>query len=220
MNTKIANFIALELGILIAIMAWLAFSNLSRVKQRPVAEKPERTASSFATVTPVLKSRSQRLSAADYRVDHAEAQQEGEEQAPPVQQYEQEIAAEPDASSELVDANVIGTSPSYAAVVQEAVLYPPDCLVPPITEIVAYPQPNEIIVFSNSRSFGCRHRATPRFGGTRTMVAPRRPDEGRRLGEGKPHVRAGGVVSPRNPRPRSFRPSQVSSPHLRSLASK
>lgn len=178
MNTKVANVIAIELGILIAILAWLAFTNLFRVQHRPVAEKPARAASSFATVTPVLKSNGQRLSAADYRVDPAEAQREDEEQAPPVQQYEQEIATEPDASSELVDANVIGTSPSYAEVVQEAVSYPPDCLVPPITEIVAYPRPNEIIVLSNVRSFGCRHRATPRIIGTRTTVAPRHPDVG------------------------------------------
>ena len=71
MNSKIANVIALELGILIAIMAWLALSRLPSVRQPAVAEEQERAAGSFATVTPVLRSRNRPLYAADYRADPA-----------------------------------------------------------------------------------------------------------------------------------------------------
>ena len=51
MNTKVGNVIVVELGILIVILAWMAFSNLSRVKQPMPAEEQEPADSSFATVT-------------------------------------------------------------------------------------------------------------------------------------------------------------------------
>lgn len=197
MNIKVANLIALELGILIAIMAWLAFSNRPSVKQHPVAEEQERPAGSFATVTPVLKPRNQPLYAVDYRADRAGGQLEAEEQARTVREYDQEIATEPSASSDLADDAITASSPSYAGVDQGPVVYPPDCLVLPLTQIVACPQPNEIIVFSNTRSFGRRHRSTPRVSGAGTMVAHRRS------GRGEPQARGGSRVSPRNTHARS-----------------
>jgi hypothetical protein len=197
MNSKIANLIALELGILIAIMAWLAFSSHSSVKQHRGAEEQERPAGSFATVAPVLRSRNQPLYAADYRADPAGGQMEDEEQTQTLRQYDQGIATEPSASSDPAGDVITGSSPYYAGVGQEPVAYAPDCFVSPLDQIVECPQPNEIIVFSNVRFFGHRHRPTARFDGQRMMVAQRR------LGGGEPHARGGGLVSPRNTHPRS-----------------
>ena len=206
MNTRVANVIALELGILIAILAWLAFSNLSNVKQYAVAQSQERTAGAFATVAPVSKSRSQSLYAADYRAGRQPGQLEDGEQAPAVQEYDQEIAAEPYASSDLADGGVTESSPYYSGVDQEPVVTSPDCLFSPFDQIVVYPQPNEIILFSNARSFGRRHQSPARFTGARMMVAHRRP------GGGESHARGSGSVTRRNtgvrslPQRQGFRP--------------
>ena len=201
MNTKIANLIVLELGILIAILAWLAFSNRSSVKPHPVAEEQERTAGSFATLTPELKARNQRLYAADNRAER-EAGQQGEEQAQTVREYDQEIATSPYASSDLYDDVTTGSSPYYAGVAQGPVVYPPDYFVSPLDQIVACPQPTEIIVFSNARSFGRRHLSTARFGGARMMAVHRPPGGAEFRAPGR------GLVSRRTSNPRSFRPSR------------
>lgn len=213
MNPKVANLIALELGILIAVLAWLAFSNHSSVKQYPVAEEQERTAGSFATVTPVLKARNQPLYAVDYRADRAGPQQKDAEQAPTVQEYYQEIATEPNASSDLADGVANESSPYYAGV-DQPVVYPPDCLVSPVNQIVEYVQPNEIIVFSNARSFGRRNRSRTRCGGARMMVAQRRP------GGGALRPRGGGLVARRNTNARPSRPTQGIQHPLKPLARK
>ncbi len=202
MNPKIANLIALELGILIAILTWLAISNRTGVNPRPATEEQARDAGSFATVTPVIKSRQQRLHGADYLADRADEQLQNEEQAPVVQQYDQELATAPFSSSDINDGVVNESPPYYAGVDQEPVIYPPDGLVSPINQIVEYVQPNEIIILSNTRSFGRRSHSRARSGGARMMVAQRRP------GLRAPRPRAGGLVLPRNTNARPSRPTQ------------
>ncbi|MBA3832698.1 MAG: hypothetical protein H0X34_12560 [Chthoniobacterales bacterium] len=201
MNPKVANIIALELGILIAILAWLAFSNHYSVKPRPVAEEQLRTAGSFATIAPVLKARNQRLHAADYLADRAGELLGNEEQAPVVQQYDQELATAPSSSSDPNGGVVNESLPYYAGADQEPVAYPPDYLASPVNQIAEYVQPNEIIIFSNARTFGRRNQSTARLGGGRMMVAQRRPRVR------APHSRGGGLVAPRNSNARPSRPT-------------
>ncbi len=198
MSTKIANLIALELGILIAILAWLAFSNVPSVKRHTVTGDQERAAGSFATITPVLHAGNQRPRAADYLAG-ASAQQTDEQQGAAAQQYDQEVAAEPDANSGPDDGVTTGDAPYYAGVDQEPLAYAPDGLVSPFDPIVGYTQPAQIIVYSNPRSFARRLRSTPRFGGGRMMVA-QRPAVGRDFRA------AGGGFAPR--RSVSVRPSR------------
>jgi hypothetical protein len=199
MNTKTANLIALELGILIAILAWLAFSNVSSVKRHMVTGDQERAAGSFATITPVLNAGNQRPRAADYLADRAGEQQADEQQGATAQQYDQEVAAEPYANAGLNDGVITGSSPYYAGVAQEPLAYPPDCLVSPLDQIVSYAQPTQVIIFSNTRSFARRPRSTPRFGGGRMMVAQRPPG-------GRDFRATGGGFAPR--RSVSARPSR------------
>ena len=209
MNPKVANLIALELGILIAILAWLAFSNLSSLKQYPLAENQERTAGSFATVSPALKARNYQRYAADYRADRGREQQQDQEPAPTVRQYDQQIATSPYANSNLDDNAITYSSPSYAGVYEEPLPYPPDQFYSPYDQIVEYPQPNEIIVISNLRFFERRLRSPARFSGAR-MIVPHRRTGGRET-----HARGGGLVSHggglvprRNVHGRSIPPSQ------------
>lgn len=165
MSSKIANVLVVELGILIAILAWLAFSRLPSGKQPAMTEKPGQIAGSFATVTPALK-QGRHPSAVDYRADVAEQPQK-EEQAPAAQQFDQQIAAAqqydqgiatvPSADSDLYNDAIAEGSPAYAEVYPEPVVYPSDYLVPPPVQFVAYTQPAQIVIFSNARP-KCRQR--------------------------------------------------------------
>jgi hypothetical protein len=174
MNSKVANLIALELGVLIAIMAWLAFSNLRSVKSQPIAQEPERTVDSFATVAPVIKSTNRRP-VVDYRADLPAEPQQEEPSAQTVQEYDQAVATEPYPSSSLDDGYIAETSPYYDVVDPEPLLTLPDCLLSPVDQFVVYPQSTAFIIVSNSPSFGRRPRSPARPGGAPTMVAHRRP---------------------------------------------
>lgn len=202
MNSKVANVIALELGILIAIMAWLLFSNLRSVKPRPIAQEPERAGDSFATVAPVLKSTNRRRPVVDYRADLPAEPQQEEQPAQTVQEYDQAIASEPYTSSSLDDGYIAETSPYYDVVDPEPLLTSPDCLLSPVDQFVVYPQSTALIIVSNSRSFGRRPRSPARPGGAGTMVAHRRPPTVE-----QPHVRGGRVASRQNTHVQSSRPS-------------
>ena len=112
MSSKVANLIALELGVLIAIMAWLAFSNLRSVQSPPLAQPPTRLVDSFATVAPA---RQPRLPApVDYHADLTPEPQP--EEAPPqvMQEDEQEVATEPYIDTSLDAGYINQTAPYYA----------------------------------------------------------------------------------------------------------
>lgn len=198
MNSKVANLIAVELGILIAIMAWLAFSNL---RPSPSIEEPDRTVGSFATVGPVLRSTNHRRPPVDYRADLPAGQLQVEEPAQVVQGYDQAEAA-PYGSAGLQGGVFSESEPYYAEVgpLPEPVL--DDCLYSPLDQY-AYSQPSTIIVLSNSRSSVNRPRFRPRSG--RMMVAHRRPMPG------QPHVRGSRIA----PRPRTPVQSSRPNPRLR-----
>ena len=55
MSTKVANVIAIELGILIALLVWLAIARIPSVHSVPRTPERARTAGSFATVAPVSR---------------------------------------------------------------------------------------------------------------------------------------------------------------------
>ena len=156
MSSKIASLIALELGVLIVIMGWLAFSNLSGIKQNSAAPAPARSRDSFATVTPVLTAAIQPRYVVDDRAKQ-DGQQEDEEQPATAQQDDQAAETEPYAGSALEEGIVTGPAPSDVGIYPEPVPEEPYCLVPPVGQIVTYSEPVEIIVFSDHRPFRRRH---------------------------------------------------------------
>ena len=214
MNTKVANVIAVELGILIVILAWLAFSNFSRVKQPTLAEEQEPTDSSFATVTSLPRPVNPQLSAADYFTDQQRQQLAAQRQAQTLQyetmQYDQQLAPAPDTNGYADDSATTGTSPYYAGV------YPPpeaspDSFAWPYDPVLGYPPTSEIIVISNGQAFV--RRVAPRFARPRMRVVHRRPPGGGGAQFQAPgrafdlHPRGGGVIPRRTANARSFRPS-------------
>src|SRR5262249_23815403 len=104
MNTKIAKIIAFELGVLIAILTWMAFSGATGEKPAGLQDLQDTNESSFATLAPVLKPKKLHLRALDYSVEADAAPEEEVEPAQPVQTYQpvqtvqaydQQYAAEP-----------------------------------------------------------------------------------------------------------------------------
>ncbi len=232
MSSKIANLIALELGVLIVIVGWLAFSNLSSVKQKSVAPMPARTSDSFAAGTPVLKAASQPRYVVDYRANQA-GQQEDEEQPATAQQDDQAAETQAYAGSDLDGGVVTAPSPSDIGIYPEPVLAEPCYFVPPVDQIVAYSQPVEIVVFSNPRPFRRRHRPTDHCDDERTLVAnpPPLPVGGRPAGArmtlthqppngGGLHTPVGGLGPTRNPGTRSVRQGKASQASAESLVAK
>ena len=214
MNTKVSNIIAVELGIVIVILAWLAFSNFFRIKQPTPAEEQKPADRSFATMTSFPRSANPGYSAADYFTDQQRQQLAAQRQVQTLQyrtmQYDQQLAPAPDANGYGDDSATTGTSPYYADV------YPPpeaspDSFAWPYDPVLEYPPTSEIIVISNGQAFV--RRLAPRFARPRMMVVHRRPPGGR-AAQFQPrnhafnlHPRGGGVIPRRTVSPRSFRPS-------------
>ena len=212
MNLKVANLIAVEFGILIGLMSWLVYSRFPSTEPRTAAEMQQSPAEP-ATVASVSDPRKQRPHTVDYRAHREQAQPVADEQpdeqaAPTAQEYEQEIAPQPYASSGREDGSVAANSPSYAEADQEPAVAQSDDLTSPQTvayaqptQIVVYSQPAQIVVFSNPRRFANRRRSTPRPG---ALMSPnhRRPD---RVG---PHPSEDGIVPRWNPNAPSSRPIQ------------
>lgn len=199
MNLKVANLIAVELGILIGLMSWLVYSNFPSTEPRTAAEMPESRVTPFTTVSTVFERRNKRPYTVDYETNHERAQPVDEEAAPTAQEYDQEITTQPYTSSGLGNGYVAADSPSYAEVDQEPAVAQPDYV--PSPQIVVYAQPAQIVVFSNPRRFANRFRSTLPPGAL-NMITHRRPG---RVG---PHPGGNGIVPRRNPNAPSGRPAQ------------
>ena len=215
MNTKVGNVIVVELGILIVILAWMAFSNLSRVKRPMPAEEQEPADSSFATVTSFPRPVNPRYFTADYFTTRQRRQLAAHQQAQTLQyetmQYDQQLAPAPDTSGEDYDSVTTETSPYDTGVYPEPVTSP-DSFAWPYDPVLGYPPTSEIFVISNAQAFA--RRQTPRFARPRmTMVHRRPPPRGGGAQFRAPgrafdlHPRGGSVIPPRTANPRAFRPS-------------
>jgi hypothetical protein len=176
MNLKVANLIAVELGILIGLMSWLVYSRFPSPEPRTAAEIQENTVAPVATVASVSEPENQRPDTADYRADRERAQPFAEQPALTSRRSAQEtVAPQPYASSGLENGLIAVDSPSYAEADQEAAVGSPEYVVSPQT--VVYAQPAQIVVFSNPRRFANRCRSTPRHGAF-NPIAHQCPDRG------------------------------------------
>jgi hypothetical protein len=201
MNTTIAKVIAFELGLLIAILTWMAVTDFPKNPPNHAANSAARTKHAFATVSPVLKANEPRLEPVDYPAEEEPADLE-DQPIRTVETYAEEAGAEPYADSGYGDYAVPADPRNYIGDYPEPVLYEPDCYTTPFFPSGYYQQPAQIIIVSNSRSFGRRHhlRAGPRGGGGgRPMITHRSP---RRIAS-RPRPNQGGFDSQRNVPPRS-----------------
>lgn len=205
MNLKVANLVAIQFGVFIGMMAWLAYSHFESAKPPRVAgESRMGPVNSVAPVPPVepvgpvADPEGQRPVPADFRADPDRARPVTEPPVPVVhhqyspeavqqytalaaQQYYQQIAPRRYTSSG-VDNRPLAAAPSYAKVEQEPAVVPTEYEDAPQTvaydepaQIVAYAQPYGFVAYSNGRSFGRRCRPTRRHG-VLTPVTPRSHD--------------------------------------------
>jgi hypothetical protein len=214
MNTKVSNIIVVELGIVIVLLAWLAFSNFYRIKQSTLAEEQEPADNSFATMTSFPRSAPPGYSAADYFTHQQRQRLAAQRQVQTLQyetmQYDQQPVSAPDANGYADDSVTAGTSPYYNDV------YPSpeasaDSFAWPYDPVLEYPPTSQIIVISNGQAFV--RRVAPRFARPPMRVVHRRPPGGGRAqfrAPGRPfnvHPRGGSVIPRRTANPRSFGPS-------------
>ena len=180
MSTKVANVIAVELGILIALLAWLAIARVPSVRPIPRTQTPARTDESFGTVAPVLRSGPRNLYARNDGVDHhvLGAPTPEEEAAP-----EYVVATQPYSGADYPQGYLYEPSPDYLSDQPEPVL-PPDYYLEPSADFVEFVQPAQVVVFSNNRSFGRSNRSPFRSNGARSMMGRQRPGGGRMLPRG------------------------------------
>jgi hypothetical protein len=205
MNLKIANLVAIQFGIFVGMMAWLAYSHFESGKPPRVAEEsrrgPVNSVAPLAPVAPMADPEGQPPGPEDYRADPDRAQPVTEPPVPVVhyqyspeavqqytalaaQQYYQQIAPRRYATSAVENRPVVA-APSYAKVEQEPAVVPTDYEDAPQTvaydepeQIVAYAQPYPFFAYSNARSIR-RHCRPTRRHGVLTPVTPRRHDRGR-----------------------------------------
>lgn len=215
MNSRVANVIAVELGLLIAVLVWLALSRLPSVPVHLATGDQARTEGSVATLAPLLKPRSQNLYADG--TGRGGSIQAAEELMPAAPEYVQELAPEPYAGSDYAQDFVAEASPSYAAIEPVPVLSSPECYAAPIGQIVTFVQPRPIVVFSSSRLIRRPNRSSTRFGGGRANAGHQRPGDGglpmRGGGLTPRHNPNGGLASGQNASARLGRQNQALKPH-------
>jgi hypothetical protein len=202
MNLKIANLVAIQFGIFVGMVAWLAYSHFESAKPPRVAEESRKhPVNSVAPVAPMADHEGQRPDPEDYRADPDRAQPVTEPPVPVVhhqyspeaveqytalaaQQYYQQIAPRRIASS-AVESRPILAVPAYVKVEQEPAAVPVEYEDAPQTvaydepaQIAAYAQPYPFFAYSSARSFGRRCRPAPRHG-VLAPVTPRAHDRRR-----------------------------------------
>ena len=211
MSAKMANVIAAELAILIAVLVWLGISRVPSVQLHPPVEARARTDDAFAASAPLPKTRSQDLEATNDDASGETSTEAFEEQAQTAPEYVQEPVAEPYTSPAYGEELVAESEPYYAAAYQEPVVSSLDYYVaPPVQQIVEFVQP--IIVVSNPRSCERPHpRATPSCDPPLT-VGHQIPGKGTVLTQGgglPPRQNTGSGLAPRQPANGGLVPRQI-----------
>ena len=156
MNTTIAKVIAFELGVLIAILVWLAvagFPGTKPVQTMAAAQQPP--SESFANVAPVYHPKPQQFYTAD-TVDYPQANYQENDTTPAqaVQTYNQPVATAPSAITFPEDYQGTEAAPNTIGTFPEPVLYSPYDW--PYDPYFGYAQPAQVIILSNGRT--CFHR--------------------------------------------------------------
>jgi hypothetical protein len=184
MNPKIANLIAIELGILIGLVSWLTYSRFPSAEPRTSAEMRESSVAPVTAAAPGFQPRSQRPYAVDYSADRERAQPADEQPAQWEQSYYQSIAPQRYARSAVATDSIAVDSPSYAETYQEPAAVSSDDLATPQTVVYSQPiqtivyQPIQVVGFSNPRRFVNRCRSTPPLNGVPATITHPCPDRG------------------------------------------
>jgi hypothetical protein len=184
-TTTISKVIAFELGLLIAVLTWIAFAGVPGMKPRAVAEAEEPADRSFANVSPIYQPpQPRRRAPVNYPADDLQvAQTPAQYPVATVQTYDPGLAAGSygdtvDGSGQLsygydqpgVEGYIVNQDPADSVgIFPEPVFDSPYCYYSPY----GYSQPLQIVVLNSNRTFVPRNRMARRGFG-RGMMTPRR----------------------------------------------
>jgi hypothetical protein len=198
--TKIANVIAVELAILIALISWLVFSD-PFTERRASADMPESAAEPVTTSPRLPEARPQYLAMIDSNPDRGRVPPREPQPIAVPQPYAQAIPPQPYANPAYQNGVLAAETPSYEEAGQESEVVPSDYATSTDTlayaepaPIVYYPVPYQVVVFSNANHFRHRHRPAFHSGAFPTHF-PRRPNPG------PFHPNRSGMVNPWNAHP-------------------
>jgi hypothetical protein len=214
--TTISKVIAFELGLLIAVLTWIAFAGIPGVKPRAVAEAEEPADTSFANVSPIYQpTQPRRRAPVNYPADDLQVAQTGAQyRVATVQTYDPGLTAggygdTVNGSGQLsygydqpgVEGYIVNQDPADSiGIFPEPVLDSPYCYYSPY----GYSQPVQIVVLNNNRVFVPRNRIARRGFAWGMPSAPRRnpratpPMQGGRIATRPAPVATGPNVRPRS----------------------
>ena len=183
MNLRVANLIAVELAIMIAILFYLVFFRSPSAERRISPEIAESSAEPATTLAQLSEVRSERQATLDPSPNRPHLRpQEQQPIAVPPPQYVQQVAPQSYANPVYANAAVPAEAPAYSESYEEPAAAPPDYATSDDSiayaepaPVLLYPAPYQIIVFSNPRRFANRHRF---HSGAFTTNFPRRADSG------------------------------------------
>ena len=219
--TTISKVIAFELGLLIAVLTWIAFAGIPGMKPRPVAEAeaPDPADASFGNVSPIYQpTQSQRRAPVNYPADDLQAAQApAQNPVATVQTYDPGLTGgvyddRVNATGQLsygydqpgVEGYIVNQNPADSiGIFPEPVLDSPYCYYSPYGQSYGYSQPLQVVILNN-RVFSPRNRVVHRNPGGGIRNTPRRnsPATPRMQGDRGP-MRPGPMVTGRSAPPRS-----------------
>ena len=228
--TTISKVIAFELGLLIAVLTWIAFAGVPGMKPRPVAEAeaPEPADASFGNVSPIYQpTQPQRRAPVNYPAEDLQVTQApAQYPVATVQTYDPGLTDGSyddtvNARGQLsygydqpgVEGYIVNQDPADSiGIFPEPVLDSPYCYYSPYGQSYGYSQPVQVVILNN-RVFSQRNRVFRRnpTGGMRNPPRRNLPGAPRMQGDRGP-MRPGPMATGHSVPPRSrVNPGSVSS---------
>jgi len=190
--TTISKVIAFELGLLIAVLTWIAFAGVPGVKPRAVAEAEGPADASFANVSPIYQQPQLRPRApVNYPADDLQVAQAPAQRpvATVVQTYDPGLTGggyndTVDARGQLtygydqpgVEGYIVNQDPADSIGIFPEPVLDPYYYYPSYSQPYGYSQPLQIVILNNNRVFAPRNRVSRcNFPGGTTSVPRRNP---------------------------------------------
>src|SRR5262245_28345528 len=187
--TTISKVIAFELGLLIAVLTWIAFAGIPGMKPGLAADAEEPADRSFANVSPIYQpTQPRRRAPVNYPADDLQVAQAPAQQytAPTVQTYDPGLTAggyddsangsgQPSYGYDQpnVEGYVFNPGPADSIGIFPEPVLDPYYYYPSYGQPYGYSQPLQIVILNNNRVFAPRNRM-PRCNFPGRMMVPRR----------------------------------------------
>ena len=209
--TTISKVIAFELGLLIAVLTWIAFAGVPGMKPRPVTQAEEPADASFANVSPIYQpTQPRRQAPVNYPADDPQVAQAPAQYpvATAVQTYDPGLTAggyddtvnrngQPSYGYDQpgVEGYVFNPDPANSIGLYPEPVLDPYYYYPSYFQPYGYSSPVQIVILNNNRVFAPRNRMAPGNPAGGPMRPPRRNPPAPPAVQGAPGVTRPGPVA-------------------------